>query len=91
MSQLIDRRTDAILRLPQVRQITGLGRSSIYALQESRAFPHSIKLSPRAVGWLESEIRDWIRSRTELRGGSSSHDLPVPQEDGGIRKRRALS
>jgi prophage regulatory protein len=90
MNQVIDRRTDAILRLPQVRQITGLGRSSIYALQETRAFPHSIKLSPRAVGWLESEIRDWICSRTELRGGSPSHDLPVAQEDGGIRKRRAL-
>jgi prophage regulatory protein len=88
MSQVIDRRTDAILRLPQVRQITGLGRSSIYALQEIRAFPHSIKLSPRAVGWLESEVRQWIHSRVEQRGIQSSQDFSESQEDLGVRKRR---
>jgi len=63
MTQLHDRRTDAILRLPQVQKITGLSRSSIYALQDSQHFPHSIKLTPRAVGWVESEVRAWLRSR----------------------------
>jgi prophage regulatory protein len=91
MNQVIERRTDAILRLPQVRQLTGLGRSSIYALQESRAFPHSVKLSPRAVGWLESEIREWIHSRTQLRGSQAS-ELSPPVVQGGILigKRRVV-
>ena len=67
MTQPINRHTYAILRLPQVRQITGLSRSSIYALQGRRQFPHSIQLSPRAVGWLESEIRSWLLSRANAR------------------------
>jgi prophage regulatory protein len=58
MTQAFERRTDAILRLPQVRQITGLSRSSIYAMQDSHNFPHSIKLSPRAVGWLLSRANE---------------------------------
>jgi prophage regulatory protein len=68
MTQVIDWRTDAILRLPQVRQITGLSRSSIYAMQESHHFPQSLKLGARAVGWLESEVRAWLVSRAEDRG-----------------------
>ena len=67
MTQVLERRTDAILRLPLVRQITGLRRSSIYAMQDSHSFPHSIKLSPRAVGWLESEVRSWLVSRVNAR------------------------
>ena len=68
MTQVIDWRTDAILRLPQVRQITGLSRSSIYAMQESHHFPQSLKFGARAVGWLESEVRAWLVSRAKDRG-----------------------
>jgi prophage regulatory protein len=68
MSQISETKTDAILRLPQVRRITGLSRSSIYALQGSRQFPQSVKLCPRAVGWLESEIREWLLARVSERG-----------------------
>ena len=58
---------DHILRLPQVRQMTGLSRSSIYALQKSHHFPHSIRLTLHAVGWLESEVRAWLAPRIERR------------------------
>lgn len=77
MTQPIDGRLDAILRLPQVQRITGLSRSSIYALQGARQFPHSIQLSPRAVGWLESEIRSWLLSRAGKRPGAPM-DEPGP-------------
>lgn len=58
---------DAVLRLHDVRRITGLSRSSIYEMQALRQFPHSIKLSSRAVGWLHSEVRDWLQARALLR------------------------
>jgi prophage regulatory protein len=51
------------LRLRQVCQLTGLGRSMIYQMQAEGRFPHHIKLGERAVGWLESEVRDWLATR----------------------------
>lgn len=53
------------LRLPQVCQMTGLGRSMIYQLQAERRFPQRIMLSERAVGWLESEVQAWLGTRIE--------------------------
>jgi prophage regulatory protein len=55
-----------VLRLKEVCQVTGLGRSFIYQLQAERRFPHSIKIGVRAVGWLESEVREWINSRIRV-------------------------
>lgn len=53
------------LRLRQVSKLTGLGRSMIYQMQAEGRFPQRIKLSERAVGWLESEVRDWLATRIE--------------------------
>jgi prophage regulatory protein len=53
----------AILRLKQVIARTGRGRSSIYQGILYGTFPDSIKLGGRSVGWLESEINDWIGGR----------------------------
>lgn len=52
-----------ILRLPQVIDRTGLGRSSIYNAINAGTFPHRVSLGARAVGWLSTEIDDWIASR----------------------------
>lgn len=51
------------LRLPQVCTITGLRRSMIYRLQAEKRFPQRIKLSERAVGWLEREVQEWLAER----------------------------
>lgn len=55
-----------ILRLALVKQRTGLSRSSIYSGVKQGTFPAQISLGPRAVGWLESSIDQWIQSRIEL-------------------------
>jgi prophage regulatory protein len=52
-----------ILRLAQVREVTGLGRSCIYQLQALRQFPQRIKIGVRAVGWIESEVQQWLAKR----------------------------
>ena len=53
------------LRLRQVSQLTGLGRSMIYQMQAEGRFPQRIKLGERAVGWLESEVRGWLATQIE--------------------------
>lgn len=55
-----------ILRLKDVCKATGLGRSFIDQLQAEQRFPHSIKIGARAVGWLESEVRQWIDNRIRV-------------------------
>lgn len=53
-----------LLRRKQVESCTGLSRSTIYARIAARAFPSPIDLGGgRAVGWLESEINQWVQSR----------------------------
>ena len=44
------------LRLPEVEDRTGKSKSTIWAAIKSGTFPKPIKLGPRSVGWVESEI-----------------------------------
>lgn len=52
-----------IIRLSEVKAITGLGRSSIYKFMGEGVFPQSVSLGERAVGWVESEVNEWIQNR----------------------------
>lgn len=54
-----------ILRLQQVCNVTGLGRSMIYQLESERRFPTRVRIGLRAVGWVESEVQLWLASRLE--------------------------
>lgn len=56
-----------IIRLNQVKDLTGLGRSTIYKYIAEGSFPKPISLGDRCVGWLESEIYDWILARVAER------------------------
>jgi len=53
---------NTILRLPEVKKQTGLARSTIYLRISEGTFPKPINLGVRAVGWVESDISDWIQS-----------------------------
>jgi prophage regulatory protein len=51
------------LRLPEVKRLTGLSRSSIYLRIKAGHFPAPVRLGGRAVGWVEEEITAWARDR----------------------------
>lgn len=53
----------AILRRPSVMAMTGLSCSTIYDMMAKGQFPRPVRIGVRAVGWVESEIADWIESR----------------------------
>ena len=55
-----------ILRLPTVKTVTGLSRSTIYLRMSEGSFPEKISLGSRAVGWLETEIQDWLDERISV-------------------------
>ena len=58
-----------IIRLRKVIEMTGLGRSTIYKAVKDGLFPSQISLGPRAVGWLEPDIQQWLDSRIMLSRG----------------------
>ena len=55
----------AILRLPVVKARTGLSRSTIYLRISEGTFPRPVSLGGRAVGWVESDIQQWLETRIE--------------------------
>ena len=57
--------TPTIIRLKQVKQRTGLSRSSIYLAMNRGNFPRKIALGARSVGWIEEEIDSFLRTRIE--------------------------
>ena len=67
---------NSILRRKQVESRTGLSRSTIYLRIKEGSFPKPISLGARAVGWLESEIEEWLdnqikQSRNVAQGGAA--------------------
>lgn len=58
-----------ILRLKNVLDKTGDSRSGLYLKISKNIFPKPIKLSSRSVGWLESEVNDWIDQRIKATRG----------------------
>ncbi len=51
------------IRLPEVKNKTGLSRSSIYLRMSNAEFPQSISLGGRAIGWLNADIEQWLDER----------------------------
>lgn len=64
------------LRLPQVKATTGLSKTTIYEKIKNNDFPCPVQISKRAVGWVESEVRQWAAKQVSARmlGG---HIIPV--------------
>jgi predicted DNA-binding transcriptional regulator AlpA len=52
-----------LLRLPAVRERTGLSRSTIWRLERRGAFPRHHRISANAVAWIEDDVAEWVRSK----------------------------
>ena len=52
-----------ILRVHDVLDRLGIGRSTLYEWQARGDFPRAIPLGERARGWLESDVDEWIETR----------------------------
>ena len=55
---------DRILRLSEVERLTGLKKSTIYALakDEESTFPRQFRIHRRLAGWSEAAVLTWIQS-----------------------------
>lgn len=60
-----------ILRIEATCERTGLSKSTIYARIKQGSFVDPVRLGPRSVGFLESEINSWLESRPRGTRGAS--------------------
>ena len=57
-----------LMRMSEVLRLTGFkSRSTVYELQANGDFPQAVKLTGKAVGFVESEVHAWIASRIAAR------------------------
>jgi prophage regulatory protein len=53
----------SFMRLPKVIEVTGLKKTSVYNRMREKTFPLSVQLGPRTVGWIASEVDQWVAER----------------------------
>jgi prophage regulatory protein len=70
-----------ILRLDDIKEITGLSRSTIYDRGDVNSprfdpkFPKRIKIGLRAVGWLQGDLDAWLDSMIQLSSAGGEEGL----------------
>lgn len=62
---MMDQTRSRLVRLPEVKDRTGLSRTSIYRKMDAGEFPLAVKLSTNAVAWRETELERWIAAPTQ--------------------------
>lgn len=53
-------RVTRLIRLPEVMNRVGLGRSTIYRWMSEGRFPKPVQLGGHAVAWVETEVDAWV-------------------------------
>ena len=54
-----------LIRLPEVKKLTGVSGSKIYKMISDGEFPRQVKLGDRAVAWLRGEVLKWRQIRID--------------------------
>ena len=54
-----------LIRLPEVEELTGLSRTSVYRKIKAGEFPKSIPLTSRAIGWKYGDVLNWIDNQSK--------------------------
>jgi prophage regulatory protein len=65
--------TIRLYRLPEVMQMTGLARSTIYKVMALGKFPKQIHLTDQCVAWRRADIEVWITTRATHCNAPTSH------------------
>jgi prophage regulatory protein len=58
-----------LLRRPEVERLSGLSRSTLYALVAKGQFPAPVRIGIRAVAWRTSDLDAWLATRSYTLSG----------------------
>jgi prophage regulatory protein len=62
-----------VWRLRQVMAEIQLSKSTIYLMISRGEFPAPVRLGSRSVGWIATEVLEWLQARVQQRAGAD-HD-----------------
>ena len=57
------------MRFKEVRDVTGLSKTTINRFEKEGRFPSRVSLGPRSIGWFEEDVQTFL---TSLRENSSA-------------------
>jgi len=61
-----------VVREPERKRITGLGRVQWYRLERMGRVPQRLQLGENSVGWLRHELDAWLRERAAERAAPTN-------------------
>jgi len=59
-----------IMRLSEVKAVTGLSKTTIYRFEKQGRFPSRVSLGERSVGWFEDDIEGFLMSLRQAADGT---------------------
>ena len=62
-----NRPVERLIRIGEVKRLTGLSTATIYRKISAKEFPRPVQLGAVARAWPLSEVQDWIAQRIALR------------------------
>jgi prophage regulatory protein len=76
---MIERTSEAALRLPDLLRRVGMSRSWVYEQIAAGRFPKPVKIGVRSSVWLESEIAELLTDRIRQRDAGPTPDRSEAQ------------
>lgn len=61
------KKTQAIIRKPELQTMLGISDPSIYRWEREGKFPKRLQLGGNSVGWLLSEVEAWLAAKAAAR------------------------
>ncbi|EHW0641766.1 AlpA family phage regulatory protein [Vibrio parahaemolyticus] len=55
--------TKRVIRMDEVKNLTGLSRATINRYRANGDFPKNLQLGANSIGFFENEVIEWLESR----------------------------
>ncbi|MGF1785272.1 AlpA family phage regulatory protein [Photobacterium swingsii] len=55
--------TKRVIRMDEVKKLTGLSRATINRYRANDDFPKNLQLGANSIGFFENEVIEWLESR----------------------------
>lgn len=59
--------TERLIRKPELMSMIGLSDATIWRMERAGKFPRRVQIGGNSVGWLQSEVNDWLQSKAAER------------------------
>jgi len=59
--------TERLIRKPELMSMIGLSDATIWRMERAGKFPRRVQIGGNSVGWLQSEINEWLERKAAER------------------------